>query len=314
MNLSTLISRVLTLFLLLAVGYIARRTAIIDETASKRLSKLIICIGQPFMIVSAQLDMEYSPENVRSGLIVMLISFCVLAVCSAIAYLCARPFKKMDENKVMQFTMIFSNCGFMGFPILESVFGATGLFYGAFFVVAFNITTWTWGMVILGRGRNDIRISPMKMIVNYGTLPSIIGFLLFALQVPVPDAAKDAVSYLGSLCTPISMLITGALIATQTVRELLLDARVYIVSFVKLIAMPLLIALLGALVGLDETMTLFMAVVSSLPSASNAVMFSETYDIEPQLSAKTVGVTTLLSTATIPLVLIASQWIFSLIR
>lgn len=312
-NMSSVYTTVITLFLILAVGYIARKVNLIDETASKKLSTLIICVGQPFMIIGSQMKIEYSHENLKSGLFILILGAVTHIVIAAAAFLAMMKIKDADKRKISEFSVIFANCGFMGFPLLEAMFGEKGLFYGSFYVILFNLFTWTWGMVILGRGRDDIKVNPYKMIVNYGTLPCIIGFVIFALRIPIPEPLSNAVNYLGSLCTPISMLITGGLLSTMSFKKLFSQKIIYYISMLKLIVIPLFVCVIASLVGLPDEMVIFITIMSSLPTAANTVMFSEMYDIKPSLSAGAVGVTTLLSTITLPAVIWTAQKIIQLI-
>lgn len=312
-NMSSLYTTVITLFILLTVGYIARKVNLIDETASKKLSTLIMCVGQPFMIIGSQMKIEYSAENLKSGLFVLVLGIAVHIIFAVVSFFAMMKISDVNERKISEFAVVFANCGFMGFPLLESMLGQRGLFYGSFYIIVFNLFTWTWGMVILGRKRSDIKINPFKMIVNYGTLPSIIGFAIFALRIPIPLPVSNAVSYIGSICTPISMLITGGLISTISFKKLFSQKIIYYISILKLIIIPLFICVTASLIGLSDEMVFFVTIVSSLPTAANTVMFSEMYDINQPISASAVGVTTLLSTVTLPFVIWLSQIIIKVI-
>ena len=312
-NMSQLYSTVITLFLVLAVGFVARKCKIIDETASKRFSTLIVCIGQPFMIIGSQIHIEYSHENLKTGVMILALGAAAHIIIAAIAFVSMMKVKDLDERKIAEFSVIFANCGFMGFPVLSAMFGERGLFFGSFYVILYNLFTWSWGMVILGRKRPDIKINPYKMIVNYGTVPCIIGFLIFALRIPIPEPLARATDYIGSLCTPVSMLITGGLISTMSIKELFAQKILYFISALKLIVVPLIVCVIAAFVGLSDELVIFVTIMSGLPTAANAVMFSEMYDIKPPLAAGVVGMTTLLSTATLPIVIGVAQKIIEVI-
>jgi len=313
-NMSQLYSTVITLFIILAVGFVARKCKLFDETASKRLSTLIVCVGQPFMIIGSQIKIEYSPGNMKIGLMILVIGAAAHIVIAAIAFVSMMKIKDVDERKIAEFAVVFANCGFMGFPVLNAMYGERGLFYGSFYVILFNIFTWSWGMIVLGRSRPDIKVNPYKMIVNYGTLPCIIGFLIFALRVPIPEPLSRATEYIGSICTPISMIITGGLISTMTLRELFGQKLLYIISALKLVFIPLVICTLATLSGLlSDELILFVTIMSAMPTAANTVMFSEMYGIKPSLAAGTVGISTLLSTATLPIILTLAQKIIEVL-
>ena len=180
-----LLTIILTLFFLMICGYICRKTKIIDDKASKALSRLIVSIGQPMMIIGALNNVKFSQDNLTTAWQVLLISLVMHILMAIMAFLICRPMKKgnFDRAKVFEFSLVFANAGFIGFPILDSIFGGgIGSFMGAFYVVIFNLFLWTWGILILAREREDIKLTPKKIFINYGTVPCAIGILLFLLQ------------------------------------------------------------------------------------------------------------------------------------
>jgi predicted permease len=304
---AAVVTTAISLFIMLAAGYVARRFRILSEDSSKVLSKLIICVGQPFMLIDAMLDVEYSPENLKTGFMILGLAVASHIVIALAAFTAAVRMKDIDERKIFEFSVIFANCGFMGFPLLRAMFGDTGTFWGSFYIIAFNIFTWTWGMVLLGRKRSDIKINLKSMILNYGTLPCLIGLALFAFRVPVPDAVAAAVDSIGKICTPISMIITGGLISTTSPKEIFTSPKLYAIAALRLFTAPALVGLIAALCGLSADLVMFLTILAAMPVAANTVMFAELYDIRPKFAAAAVGLTSLLSTATLPLVAAATE-------
>ena len=202
MDLSAFYTVILALFVMLIVGYVASKLNIINDSASKVLSTIVIKIGQPFMIIGSMTRVEYSAERLKNGFVVLGLGLAFHALVAVIAYFSVLKYKEINERKICEFATIFGNCAFIGFPLIESILGEEGLFYGSFFVVSFNLFMWTWGIIILARKREDIKISPKGMVLNFGTLPCIIGLVLFIARVPIPEFVSSSVSYFGSLCTP----------------------------------------------------------------------------------------------------------------
>lgn len=322
---------IITLFILLAVGYIAGKAKIIRGSASKTLSTLIIKIGQPAMIVNSLIKMEYSAQNLGLGLKTLLFGLVAHIFMAAVSYFAFFRFHDLDERKLTEFSAVFVNAGFIGIPILESLFGDRGAFMGAFFVVMFNLVLWTWGIIILARGRDDIKLTPRKLI-NYGTVPCTVGFLLYlgkgllptlsgiicsvagdssgAILSAVSFLSKSIMSALGhvaSLCTPISTIIIGALLSTLTVKQILGSKKIYYLCAIKLLVIPISISVIMILMGFSSDWVLFAAAVTSMPSATSATMLAEMYDIRPEYSAQAVGTTSLLSVATMPCVMLTVQ-------
>ena len=299
MSFTSLLSTIATLALLLAAGIVTGKLKIVDEVSTAKLSTLIVKLGQPFLIINALIGIEATPENIKSGLLILALGTGIHIFMAILAYLLAKPIRGSDERKLTEFGMLFTNCGFIGFPILESIFGETGLFYGAFYVVSFHIFTWTWGLAILARGRDDIKITPKKALVSFGTIPSLIGILIFLSGLQLPEVVTDFSGYVASLCTPISMLITGANLSRRGMKSMLTNPSVYLTSVTRLILMPLAVTTALWLVGLPDYMVVFGCVMAAMPTAAVITMFGEMYHISPGCAAELVGSTSLLSVATL---------------
>ena len=317
MNFSALLTIIATLFLLMACGFFARKKGIIDDVASKRLSTLIIKIGQPMMIISALTEAEFSYENLGDGFLYIGIGIIFHAVMGGLAFVLCKGFKDLDERKITEFSLMFVNGGFIGFPILEALFGAKGLFLAAFFNISFHLFIWSWGVAILARKRSDIKLTVRKIFINLGSVPCLIGVLIYMLVIPFPSFVLPAFLskfflYLSNLCTPISVLITGALLATRTPKQIFGSGKIYYFSAMKLLVLPLIVCVICKLIGLPQDMTLFVTVEAALPAASSITMFSEIYGLNSGYASQTVGTSSLLSVGTLPLVLLAAQWIVAL--
>ena len=280
----------------MVTGYICRKIGWIDEVSSKKLSKLIICLGQPMMIVGALLSKDFGWELLREGLFYTAIGFIIHPVMALFAFLSGKAYKDLNERKISEFATIFTNCGFIGFPILEAVFPGKGAFYGAFFVIGFHLYIWT----------------PKKALINFGTVPCAIGLILYLCKSSAPDVLLGNTSvitrfcnYLGDLCMPISVLVTGSLLATQSFGKLLRNPRLYYFNIIKLLVVPLFVCLLTKLVtlGMEDSYStiLFCTVIAALPSAATVTMLSEMYGIDSGFAAQTVGSSSVLSLGTLPL-------------
>ncbi|MBR4961337.1 MAG: AEC family transporter [Clostridia bacterium] len=309
---TSLLSTIATLFLLLVTGYICGRTKIVDEVASKNLSKLIIKLGQPFLIINSLIGLEYSAENLKTGLLVLCLGLGMHILLAVLAFLGALPIKGLDERKVGEFSMVFTNCGFIGFPILESIFGAEGLFYGAFFIISFHLFTWTWGIAILDRKRDDIRLTIGKALINFGTIPSLIGLILFVSRIPLPEAFTDLSSYLAALCTPIAVIITGSNLARRDLKKMLTSPLVYYVNLWRLVIIPMVVTVVLWAIGIPDNFVIFGCVMAAMPTAAVATMFGEMYNIQPGLAAEFVGSTSVLCTATLVPVISFAAWLVTI--
>ena len=313
----SLVGIMAVLFLLLATGFVSRKVGLLNDTVSKNLSKLIICLGQPALIVSALNNAEWSEERVKIAIWATVIGFAMHTFMGAAAFLICRGMKNADHAKIFEFGLVVANCGFLGFPVLDSVFGeGLGSFMGAFYVISFHLYLWTWGISILARGRDDIKLTPKKAILNYGTIPCLVGIGLYLLKaIPgyaLPDPITKTLTYLGGLCTPISLLITGGLLATIPLKKLFGTPSLYAHSAVSLFVFPMVVCVIAKLLRLPDLYILFCTVMAGLPAASTVTMLCEIHNIDPPYASQTVGITSLLTTVTLPVVWLFANWIVGL--
>ena len=311
-DVSVVSNMVAMLFVVLLIGFGAKKLNWVTDVTSKQISNLLIKVAQPFLIISSLLKLDYSEERLLSGGIIFIIGVTVHGILSLFAFLATRPLKKDDKRKICEFALIFANCGFLGYPLMEAAMGPEGLFYASIYVLTFNIYAWTWGMFILGKGRDDVKIKPKNMILNFGTIPCLIGMVLYVVQLPVPDFMVSAMSSVGSVCTPLSVFLCGILLAKIPFKKMFTRISVYYVAILKLVIFPVIITLVAKLCGLSETMIYVSAIMTSLPTATNTAMFAEMYDIEPEYAAQTVGTSTALCVLTVPLVVFLAGLIVQL--
>ncbi len=323
MDLTKLYIVVATLFIIMAIGFLCRKIGIIDDAASKRLSKLILMVGQPAMLIYSLSSVEFTEENLKIAGIMIVLGFAFHAVLAALSFFIALPLKSnIDERKISEFSLVFANCAFIGFPIFEAILGPIGLFMASFLTISFNVLLWTWGLSIFARGRDDIKMTVKKVLINFGTIPCLIGFVLFLLKNPsigfeMPQFFTKAAQYLNNLCTPISLLITGALIATQSPKKIFCSPRLYYFNIMKLCVLPLMICLISKLTlilvpieGL-EIYAMFVTAAAALPAASSVTMMSETYGLDSGYASLTVGTSSILALASLPIVITIAKFILS---
>lgn len=320
-ELPVLINTTLTMLFLMAVGFAAAKFGVIDQTAAKKLSSLIVNIGQPFLMVSSLVNAEFSTENLKTGGFVVLIAAAVHLIAILISQGLTVGFKNVKEKQITRYGMVFANNAFYGFPILKAIFGDIGVFWGSFYCVVFNLLCWTWGIFVLSRANKEIKTSPRNLFLNIGTLSVILGVVLYVARVPIHNAiygagaltpaltvvagaVKSALTYIGGLCTPISMLLVGAAISRTPAKKLFTNGGAYYVCLVKLVVLPLIVGGIAKLVGLSSEMVLFSAIMAGMPTAAVTEAFAEKYDIVPEYASICVGMTALLSVATVPLVVL----------
>lgn len=294
------INQVMILFLIMATGYIARRAGIINGETRKKLSEMLILITLPAMIIHSY-NQEFSMELMESGKIMLIYSFAIHFISTLLAKGLFRGYPKKTAD-ILRFVTIYTNCGYMGLPIMEGLYGKTGIFLASLYITAFNIFTWTSGVMIF-TGKRD-KGAYKRALLNPGIIAVIIGMVIFVFQIKLPYPLLKATEILGAMTTPLSMLIIGSLIADVKARELLRGKELYYAALIRLVLIPVAVLLILKALGIRDPVLLGACVTTvAMPAATNTAVFSEKFDGDSAFGSRAVAFTTILSMITIPAIL-----------
>lgn len=307
MEFSIVLRQVLILFIILAIGYTAGKFNILDSLGTKKLSEILLYIATPAMVFSS-FFIEFSKERLVNVIWVIGFTFFTFIFSIFLSKLIYRGFNE-DTSQVLRFTAVFSNCGYIGLPLMRAVFGEEGAFYGSFYVVIFHAFLWSYGYIIFGE--KDTRAKTIKrVLLNPSLIAVYIGTIVFIFSLPVPETIKGAIKAVGDMTMPLSMLIVGGAISTTKLVDLFIDWRVYVSSFVRLILMPVLAFLISLLIGVPPLPAAIIVTAMAMPAAANAAVFSEMFGKDTVFASKCVTVSNLLSIITAPVII---SWVASYI-
>ncbi len=301
MNMSAIITQMVILFIILATGYAANKFKIMTADSNKLLAKLVINITMPCTILSAVLggNVAATGLDVAYFMLLSLGAYLLLFILSVpLPWLLRVP--KSDAG-LYRFMIVFGNVGFMGFPVIQSIFGAGAVFYVTLFNIAFNILCFSVGIILVsGKGE---KINP-KLLINPTMIVSLLSVLIFYTKLSVPVIFIGAVDLVGKMTTPSAMLIIGSTLACIPIKEVFTELRIYPLTFAKLIVIPVLTWLILRLFVTDQLMLGVLVALSAMPTATTATMLSMEYGGNEKLASKGVFLTTLFSVVTIPLLLL----------
>lgn len=292
------ISQVIILSIIMMVGVFARKKDIITKETNKSLSDLLVNITLPFLLVSS-FNYEYSGEMITKAKIIFIYSFIIHLMLFIVSKFFVLRFPKKSK-KVLRFGIMFSNSGFMGYPVLEGLFGKLGIFYGAIFNIPFNIFMLSVGMMIY-TDKKDLK-TLKSVLVHPGIIATIIGLVMFIFSIKLPYPIYTAVSVVGSMTTPLSMIIVGSMLAEVKFKEIFTGVAVYYLSFLRLIVVPFLTFLLLKSLNADKLLLHVSVIIEAMPVAVLASVFAEKYDADTSLASRSVFITTIISMITIPVV------------
>ncbi|KAF5090305.1 Membrane transport protein [anaerobic digester metagenome] len=292
--------QIFILVLLIAAGYVAVATKIVDPRATRGLSGLLVNITIPALIV-ASMQVPFTPERLIGAETLILATGALYVFSFALAWVVSKAMRvPAAEEGVLQFAIVFGNVGFMGFPVALTLFGEESLFYVAIFNLIFNVLVFSVGIAMLTEGRGK-GFDP-KLLLNPGIAASIVGFALFLGSVEIPSPFIDSIELLGGVTTPLAMIIVGAMLATFPVREMVGNWRIWAASAILLLAIPAAYCYLLAPVFPDPYINGIMITMAAMPAAANTVIFAEQYGADSRLASQIVFVSTIGSLVTIPLI------------
>ena len=304
----TVASNVLTLFILMGVGVACAKTKLLSDGGVKALANLVLYIATPCVIIKSCMR-EFDPAMLWGFLTVVAVA----AVTHAVLILLAKVvFRDSDENRrrVLRSAVVFSNAGYMAIPLQQAILGDVGVFYCAAYIIVFNLFLWTYGLAEMS---GESRLSVKKILLNPGLIGVVVGLTLFVFSVPVPTLIADGVGHLASLNTPVPMLIVGYYLAQTNLLSALKDGRGWLCIALRLVAAPLLA--LGALLlcGVRGDLLTACMICIATPVATSCTMFATRFDRNPRLSVNLVSLSTLLSVATLPLMVALTRFCDNLI-
>jgi predicted permease len=298
MEIFPVIFSILTLFIMIATGFAAFRSGVITRSGVTGLSGLLVNITLPCLILES-MQVPVTPGRIGQMEMIFLIELAVYAVSFGCAFLVPLLMKSSRfEAGVFRFMLIFSNLGFMGYPVCETFFGPDSLFYVTLINIPFGLLVFTVGIFLL---RPDLVHEPdFRKILSPGLIASLIGLFFFFTGFIIPSPVSESISILGSVTTPLAMIVIGSLLATLPVSSMLGDWRVWVISLFRLAVIPVMTFILLSPVVSDPLLLGVPVLLSAMPVAANTVLLAEEYGVNSELASKGVFLSTLLSLLTIP--------------
>ena len=298
-NLVMIARQVLVLFILIVVGFACGKFGVITEHASKKMTDIVLYVVTPCVMVNA-FQREFSLELLGQIFLAAGIALAIMAVSIGLVKLVFHD-KNESRKRVLQFAVIFSNCGFMSLPLQKALLGEDGQFFGSIFVAIFNIVVWTYGLVSMSGDKKQLSLK--KLALNPGIIGVTLAVILFVCHIDLPEVLDQSVKHLANLNTPLPMLIIGFYLSRADFKKAFSDAGVYISMALRLIVVPVLAIFAMAPFGLNSKMVIAFVIACAAPTAATTTMFSAKFNRDTELSVSVVAASTLLSVITMPLVL-----------
>lgn len=293
----TLLNLQITIFLLVAVGFLLKKLKIVSGEGRKCITDLVINVILPCNILKA-FCMEFSGDL---GAELITIFFLSVAVQVFTALYGKFVYRRAPENrqKSLRYGTIVSNAGFLGNPIAEGVFGAYGLLLASVYLIPQRIVMWSEGIAIYS-GISDRKAAIKKAATHPCILACVLGTVLLVTGLRFPAPVMSAISYFGSCNTPMSMLIIGLILGDMDLKTLW-DPTVALFSLRRLVVIPLIFYVLISFLPVSPVVGGVTVLLAAMPAAATTSILAAKYDTDPAYATKLVIFSTLLSLPTLML-------------
>lgn len=308
-NLPPSVTQSLILFLLMAAGFGAGKAGVLRGETIKVLSKFLVEFTLPALIIMS-MQRPFSMELRDQALRILGFSAVFYALTIPLSYLLCAGYRKASpaEKGVHRFAMSFSNVGFMGFPVAESLLGRDSLFIVSIYNIPFQILAFSLGVVMVGGAvakkagsRRQQLVQSLMLLRNPAILGAVAGFALFMLSVRIPEPVATAMNLFGGMTTPLAMTVIGAVLAQTRIGPVLGNPRLWLTTAYRLLANPLMVAGAAAALGLSGLDMQVPVLIAAMPIAANTSILAGAYDGDEVMASSLVFVSTVLSLLTIPL-------------
>ena len=303
---TVIINKIAVMFIMMAIGFLLGKLRIITQEGNRTLSNVSLLLVSP-LLTFISYQREYSSAIAEKLLWALGLSTLAYIVQIGFSFL-VTP-KKRDGRAVERMSLIFSNCGYIGIPLVQSVFGSDGVIFLTMNIAVFYVLTWTLGVSLM-TGKTSVK-ETLKNLCTPAVFAVVLGLVFFFAGIKLPAVIFEPLNSIGEMNTPLAMLIAGATLSGTNIVKCLRNWRMYLLSAYRLLVMPLICAALlfaMSFLGADHSILTIVLIAASCPSAVITTMFAHRFGGDSVLASEIFAVSTILSAVTIPLVL----WLFSL--
>ena len=288
------------LFIIVILGYVACKLGYMGDKFDKKLSSIVVDITCPLLVLSSVMGDELPDRTLILPL--LGVGFLTYILLLAFGFWVPRLItKNHDDQGMIGFALMFANVGFIGYPIVSSIFGPHAVFYAALLNMPNTFFIFTAGVMLI-KGEYSLKQFNPKVLVSPATLGAFLAAIIVALGIHTPDIIARPVTMVGNITVPAALMIIGSSMAKLPIREIIGSPKVYITALLRLTIVPLSIYFLFKACGVSDLVNNINTVVIAMPVASFGTMFCLKYGRNPSLITETTFITTLGSIITIPLI------------
>lgn len=288
------------LFIIVVLGYALCKLGYMGEDFDRKLSSIVVDVTCPLLILSSVMG-ESLPDRTLI-LPILGVGFLTYVLLLVFGFFVPRLIAAdRDDQGMIGFALMFANVGFIGYPIVSSIFGAKAVFYAALLNMPNTFFIFTAG-VMLVKGEYSVRKLNLKLLFSPAMIAAFVAALLVALDVHTPEIVARPVTMVGNITVPAALMIIGSSMARLPLHDIIGSPKVYVASVVRLGVVPVSLYFLFKVCGVSDIVNEINTVVIAMPVASFGTMFCMKYGRNPALMTEMTFITTVGSIFTIPLI------------
>ncbi|MEE1312536.1 MAG: AEC family transporter [Lachnospiraceae bacterium] len=282
----------MVMLIIIFIGVISNKTGVITSETNQRLSDILVKIVNP-MVIFVSFQMKFDVKVLKGLAAVFILAFFAHFIGIAVAHFVAK-------DQVESFSMTYSNCGFMGIPLIRALLGSQGVVYLAAYIAVFNLLAWTHGISLMSGQKSSNLSSVLK---QPAIIALILGFAAFLLRIDLPSILLEPIEVVSDMNTPMAMLIAGVTIAQSDLADALKNARNYFLVVCKLFMIPAIFALACFWIPVDNMVYITAVMATACPSAAMGTIFAVRYHRGAEKASQLFTMTTTLSMGTLPVMM-----------
>lgn len=298
MNIESVVTQMVVLFIIVMAGFVSRKFKLMGGDFDRMLSNLVIQVTCPCLIVASTMgdtmpDRSHIPALLGIGII-------TYAVLNAVAYIIPKAMPiKQDDRGMYSFMLAYANVGFIGYPIIASIFGHSSVFYACILNAPGTLTIFVWGvMFIKGQKAGSFN---WRLLYSPAMIATYTSILIVAAGWRAPQFIASPMTLIGNMTVPAALLVIGSSMADMPARLMIGNKGVYTMCVFRLLLIPIGMFYLMALLGFDTHIAAINAVLVGMPVASYGTMFCLKYGKDTTIMTQGTFLSTLLSVLSIPL-------------
>ena len=299
MDFQVIATTMCSLIIIVIAGFVSHKRGIINEEFERKLSGFVIKVTCPALLISSTMgDKMPDREHIPMLLLVSLLTYVILIPLAYIQPVLMRV--KRDLRGMYSFMLTYSNVGFIGYPVVASIFGSDAVFYACILNVFNTITVFIWGVMFIS-GENLKNGFRFRLFVSPAMIATYISVIIVILNLHTPKAIAMPLSILGNMTVPSSLIVIGAALAEIPTRKMVGTPHIFIMCFLKLLVLPLLLYYAMIMIGIDTRISSINMILIAMPVASFGTMFCMQMGKDETTMSQGTFWTTLLSVVSIPL-------------